>query len=86
MWNWSFNYFHVQIESMHSEVYHAKADRNMVEWAQAMGGMNALVLNNTTGRGNYVVKRVLPMYSVGHGRVGPSNVRYECSGAQQYNR
>jgi hypothetical protein len=30
-----------------------------------MGGRNALVLNNTTGRGNNVVKRVLSMYSAG---------------------
>jgi hypothetical protein len=37
----------------------------MVEWAQAMGGRNALMLNNTMCRGNTVVKRVLSMYSAG---------------------
>lgn len=35
----------------------------MVEWAQAMGSRNALVLNNTMGKGNNVVKRVLSRYS-----------------------
>ena len=38
----------------------------MVEWAQATGGRNALVLNNTMGRGNNAVKCVLyTMYSAG---------------------
>jgi hypothetical protein len=34
-----------------------------VRWAQAMKGRNAMMLNNTTGWGNGVVKRVPSMYS-----------------------
>jgi hypothetical protein len=37
----------------------------VVKWAQAMGGRNALMLSNTTGWSNGVVKRVLSMYNAG---------------------